>query len=783
MNNNYQSLSKYIKKLFKREVKILILRPELDPTDPSIINVSKELESKRICIGNIENWAKGKYHILELDETTPFKARIYKKKNNQYVFELIESSKECLISRKGLLDKLISIREGETINLRSNTTIFFGDPQSNKRVELTFSNPLTITETISIGIVSLMSLIMLSLLILCLLVAYEIPRVPAFLLPQSIEILSNDNEKLLTIVEKGSIKPSKLFVPLKETGIYLAKAVITSEDRFFENNNFGVDGLGILRALLSNLWASLKNWRFTTVQGASTIHQQVVSGFEILPETYISRSDFHPYRKIREIAAAIKLAQTVSSDKVLEIYINGVHLGNGKDGFQSASSYYFGQPIKNLSLAKVAALVAAIPKPCRYNLNLEEYINEIGERIPIKECPKLSKQVVTEDMNEGKDVIIDAMVDSRYINQQEAKKAKQEKISESELSLPKPQSALGIQISNIIYFRSRINDVIKQSKAPHLIVSITLDSKKQAASDKVLQDAVDTKGSGYNFEQGAIVTLDPSTGEVLAITEGLDKNSLNEFNRATIAERASGSTFKIFDYLAALENNISPYKYFDCSSKSGVRGCRSGTKNMNMFEGFARSENVIAIRVAESAGLENVVKLAKSLGVNTTTAGDPANLFLGGQNTKVIDMAMAYAAVINRGTYYSIPKTIVSAQECNNLQDEKSCQPITFANQPQSSPRQVVKPENADLMVSMMRGVVEVGGTGTLADIPYKYVVGKTGTTDNARDLWFIGALPKENLLVAVWIGNDQGDTDVGNSGGEIAAQVWKDYMLMIEKS
>jgi membrane peptidoglycan carboxypeptidase len=192
-----------------------------------------------------------------------------------------------------------------------------------------------------------------------------------------------------------------------------------------------------------------------------------------------------------------------------------------------------------------------------------------------------------------------------------------------------------------------------------------------------------------------------------------------------------------------------------------------------MYRGFALSENVVAVRVAESAGLNNVIKTAKNLGI-TANLDPSSNMVLGGNEVKILEMAGAYATVVNEGKYIKphAIRRILDSADCQNPKDRTTCRVIFDANA-LIQPRQVIDAGVANTMVELMRGVVQ-NGTGGSAAIPQAAAIGKTGTTDEGRDLWFIGAVPSRNLVTAVWLGNDEGVT---NGSSAVAAQVWGDYM------
>jgi membrane peptidoglycan carboxypeptidase len=306
----------------------------------------------------------------------------------------------------------------------------------------------------------------------------------------------------------------------------------------------------------------------------------------------------------------------------------------------------------------------------------------------------------------------------------------------------------------------------------NLIVETYLDTKMQKAADLSLQEAVRLDGANAGFSQGAIVTVNPENGALLTMTGGIDYKS-SQFNRASQALRQPGSTFKLFSYAAALKQGISPYASFSCAPMAGLAGCRGGGGAIDMYRGFAQSENVVAVRIAESAGLDNVVQIAKDLGI-TAKLDATGNMVLGGNEVKILEMAGAYAAVVNNGKLIKphAIKRILDTNRCENPRDRQTCRVVFDARQ-DIQPVQKLSPDIASTMMEMMRSVV-TNGTGRGAAIAQAQAVGKTGTTDEGRDLWFIGAVPSRNLVTAVWLGNDEGVT---NGSSADAARVWGDYM------
>ncbi|NKB17584.1 MAG: hypothetical protein HC770_04970 [Pseudanabaena sp. CRU_2_10] len=207
---------------------------------------------------------------------------------------------------------------------------------------------------------------------------------------------------------------------------------------------------------------------------------------------------------------------------------------------------------------------------------------------------------------------------------------------------------------------------------------------------------------------------------------------------------------------------------------SSVVGCHNGgSGDIDMYRGFALSENVVAVRVAQAAGLKNVIQTARRFGIKAQLQ-ETTNLVLGGHEVTMLEMAGAYGAIANEGIYtqpHAI-RRVLDGRDCKNSKDIRTCRVIFDADK-DLQPRRIVDASVANTIADLMRGTVEYG-TGRAAAIPQATVVGKTGTTDAGRDLWFIGFLPQRRLLAAVWLGNDEGTT--GGSSG-LAAQVWGEYM------
>jgi membrane peptidoglycan carboxypeptidase len=574
-------------------------------------------------------------------------------------------------------------------------------------------------------------------------IGYELSRVPDLKpLPVTqqgpVEVLAGDNIKRL---DPTDIANHTEYASFAEFGQFIPKAVIASEDTSFYWN-IGVDPVGVVRAIVTNVRS-----RGERLEGASTITQQLARN--LLGKTYVGTDDSGG-RKWREAAAAIKLNFTYNKEEILRLYLNRAYTGNGVYGFKDAAKLYFGKESSELSLSEAATLVGLLPSP--------ETIN-----------PFKNKNLAIE----YRDRILNRMAELGMITDKDAERARRSVLILNEAAKTKLQGSVAPYYYSYVF--EELQDILGDNFARegNLIVETNLDLAMQKSSDESLRDAVAREGGSYGFSQGAIVTINSNDGSLLTMTGGVDYKT-SQFNRASQALRQPGSTFKLFSYAAAVDRGISPSTAYSCSGFSGISGCHNGGSGaIDMYRGFALSENVVALRVAESTGLDNVVKMARNLGI-TAKLDASNNMVLGGNEVKILEMAGAYATVVNEGKYIKphAIKRILDSADCQNPKDRQTCR-VIFDASTFFKPQQKIDAGVASTMVDMMRGVVQYG-TGRSAAIPQGTVIGKTGTTDEGRDLWFIGAVPRRNLVTAVWLGNDEGVT---NGSSAVAAQVWGDYM------
>lgn len=530
---------------------------------------------------------------------------------------------------------------------------------------------------------------------------------------------------------------------------YLPDAVIASEDsRYYWH--FGVDPIGILRAITVNLRGGEYE------QGASTVTQQVARS---LFRDYVGTQDSLG-RKLREAVVALKLETYYSKDFLLLAYLNRVYLGADTYGFEDAARYYFDKSAKDLTLSEAATLVGILPAPNGFNF--------CGDLKSSQRAVEYRNRVIARMLAQGK------------INLEEANRARRSQIQVSRRVCEEQANTIAPYFYSYIFQELRAILGKDLATEGNYIIETQLDPDIQQKAEAQLQNSVSAAGKTYRFSQGAVVTLDASTGGVIALTGGTDYMT-SQFNRATQAQRQPGSTFKLFTYTAAIDRGISPGKIYECAPVSwqgqNFRGCERASGSVDMATGLALSENAVALRVAQDVGLDSVVQMARKLGIQSPLNPVPG-LVLGQSESNLLEMTGAYAAISNNGVWNRphLISRILDSSDCSDRQNLKTCRVIYSYDKSASSGVRVLRSEVADQMTNMLRGVVE-RGTGRSAAIGLGEA-GKTGTTDDNKDLWFIGFIPSRQIVTGVWLGNDDSTPTAGSSGQ--AARLWRNYMRRV---
>jgi 1A family penicillin-binding protein len=660
--------------------------------------------------------------------------RDQRQRNSPFVLR-DENSTNGIYRGKRRLTKL-TLRHGDVLTL--------GPPELAAAVRLQYHNPPPwYVKTARYGLYGFTGLTALA----AAWIGIEWQRFSVRPLPNSVQgpvvVYARDQETPLRAVET---RPHVELKHLSDFSPYLAKAVVASEDsRFYWH--LGVDPLGVLRALVTNVRGG------EIREGGSTVTQQLARS---IFRDYVGTQD-SAGRKLREAVVALKLETFYSKDFLMLTYLNRVYLGSGNYGFEDAAQFYFGKSAKDLTLSEAATLVGILPAPNAFN--------------PVQDY---------ETAVELRDRVLNRMVVLGMVSSEEAQRARRSRIEIN------PQAIEQLESTIAPYFYAEVFAELEAllgeqlAQEGNFIVESSLDLRTQAQAEAALQNSIATTGAARGFSQGALVTLDANTGEVLAMVGGLDFNQ-SQFNRATQALRQPGSTFKLFPYAAAIEQGISPGTTYSCAPLNWqgqfFEGCRSGSGSLDMYSGLARSENVTALRIAQAVGLDAVVQTARRLGIRSTLDPVPG-MVLGQNEVTVLELTSAYAVVANGGVRHR-PHTItriLDSSDCTNLDDRTTCRVIYDAEQDPEMNVPVLQPQVANTLTTLLQGVVEAG-TGQSAFLGYGEA-GKTGTTNDYVDLWFVGFVPSRALVTGIWLGNDDNTPTAGSSGD--AAQLWGDYMRQV---
>ena len=508
-------------------------------------------------------------------------------------------------------------------------------------------------------------------------------------------------------------------VRLRDLPAHVPAAFIAIEDRRFRDHG-GLDVIGVARALVANVTAG------RVVQGGSTLTQQLAKNLFLTPERSLRR-------KVQEALLALWLEHRFSKDELLTIYLNRVYLGAGTFGVDAAARLYFGVPAGRLTAGQ-AAVLAGLPKaPSRLN-------------------PRVNPSAAVARAVE----VLEAMVETGALPAAAALRE-----AERLRFPPAPSRDAG-------WFADWVREAAAD-RAPRnadLLLRTTLDARLQAAVEERLEALLDGPGRAAGVRQGAVVALDASTGAVRAMAGGRDYRT-SPFNRATQARRQPGSAFKAFVYLAAIEAGARPDDLVaDGPLTLGGWSPGNGTwrprGEIPLEDAFAHSVNTAAVRLLQRAGGPRpVAAAAERLGLPGPFPRE-ASLALGTTEVTLIDLVAAYAAFGNGG-HRVVPHGVAEARAEGRA--------FPWAPPPRA---QAIAPEAAAAMRRMMAATV-ARGTGRAAGLPGLAVAGKTGTTQDNRDAWFIGLAG--GLAMGVWLGNDDSTPMEGVAGGGLPARLFREIL------
>jgi len=507
----------------------------------------------------------------------------------------------------------------------------------------------------------------------------------------------------------------------------LIHAVIATEDRrFFEHG--GLDFYGIARAMVTNITHG------KMVQGGSTITQQVAKNVFLTPERTLSR-------KVQEAMLAFWLEARFTKKEIMAIYLNRVYLGSGAFGVDAASRRYYNKSAKELNLYESAMMAGLLKAPSRYS--------------PTANSERSKGRVHQVLMN---------MVDAGFLKEKDVTPT---------LAADAKAPAHQVEGGDVRYYTDWIVDdeiprVIGQFEGD-MIVTVAMDSKLQTMAQDAVQNVVTMQGAKKNVTQGALVAMKPD-GQVVALIGGMDY-ATSQFNRAAQAKRQPGSVFKLFVYLAGLEGGLSPQSMMldapvslrvgnkTWSPENYAGGYRG---DLPMVEALRHSLNTVSVRIGQYVGFSKVAEMAMRLGIPNIP--NSPSIVLGSVEATLLEMVGGYAHLANDGNRvvpYGILK--VRAREGKEIYTYKA-----------SESESVISTSTVAEMNYMLLDAVAYG-TGTGARLGGRPVAGKTGTSQDFKDAWFIGFTSQ--MVTGVWVGNDNNKPMRKITGGTIPASVWREFM------
>ena len=512
------------------------------------------------------------------------------------------------------------------------------------------------------------------------------------------------------------------YVRLKYLPAHLKNAVLATEDRRF-HYHFGVDPVGLARAMAENIRAG------AIVQGGSTITQQLAKNLYLSSERTVAR-------KLQEMFLAIWLEIRFSKDEILELYLNRVYFGAGAYGVEAAAQRYFDKPARQVSLAEAALLAGLLKAPSRY--------------APTRSPGRAEARAAQ---------VLANMVDTGLLEPARAVGA-----------LGAPADVRRVQgVSGHEYAVDWVMELLPQlvgDQDANLVVETTIDPRLQRLAQHQVRSVMESRGAAKGSEAAALI-LDPR-GRIKAIVGGRSYRR-SQFNRALKGSRQPGSAFKPFVWLAAVENGFSPDSVV-IDRPVAIKGWRprnySGRHRgpVTLRQGLAQSINSVAVQLTMKVGRNKVLAAAHRLGI-ASPLHDKPSIALGTGEVTLLELTSAYAPFANGGwsaTPYIV--TRVATAEGRALYHRR-----------REAHQRVIAIGNVEAMNDMLHATM-TSGTGKAAGLPRHPAAGKTGTTQNYRDAWFIGYT--SHYVGGVWVGNDDGKPMPGITGGSLPARIWRSIMV-----
>jgi penicillin-binding protein 1A len=535
--------------------------------------------------------------------------------------------------------------------------------------------------------------------------------------PPTIQITGFDGSVLAT---RGELAGAN--VSLKDLPPYLPNAFIAIEDRRFYSH-YGIDPVGIARAAVTNVLHR------GVSQGGSTLTQQLAKNLFLTQERTLQR-------KLQEVELALWLERKHSKSEILELYLNRVYFGSGAYGVEAAAQRYFGKSAKNVTVAEAAMLAGLVKSPSRLAPN----------RNP-------------EGAEKRAQTVLAAMGDAKFITAAQAK-----------ASIGHPSynvKAAGAGTINYVadWIGEVLDDLIGQVEQ-NIVVETSIDPKLQAVAEAAVIDELAAKSVKFNVTQGALVAMTPD-GAVRAMVGGRNYAE-SQYNRAVTAKRQPGSAFKPFVFLTAIEAGLRP-ETIRQDAPLDVKGWKPENYTHEYFgavtltQALAMSLNTVAVRLGLEVGPKNVVRTAHRLGIASKLDAN-ASIALGTSEVSLTELVGAYAPFANGGQGVT-PHVVTKIRTSEGK--------VLYARLPDQL-GQMIEPRNVAMMNAMMQETL-LSGTARKAEIPGWMAAGKTGTSQDFRDAWFVGYT--SNLVTGVWLGNDDNSPTKKATGGGLPVEVWTRFM------
>ena len=567
----------------------------------------------------------------------------------------------------------------------------------------------------------------------------DVEAISTYIPAETTKIYSEDGVVLAELHKEEN----RVLIPIERISPTLTKTIVAIEDsRFYRHN--GLDFIGIARAFVRNFKAG----RF--VEGGSTLTQQLARNLFLTRQRNLSR-------KLAEAILAIQIERRYTKTEILQMYLNQVYWGHNAYGIESASRLYFSKSAEEINLAESALLVSILTGPELYS--------------PIRNFAGAKKRQL---------LVLKSMVREDLISTEEANEAYVEEliiVKRKKLRYKAPYFTAYIVKQLIDMYGEEV------TYTSGMKIYTTLDYSLQEKAEEIVKKYIEYGESSHwirslnekvpslNYSQASLLALDPRYGYIKTMVGGKDFLD-NQFNRTTQAKRQPGSAFKPFIYLTALEKGFSPGSIIEdapvtFNTVEGPYAPHNYTQKykgpMSIRKALERSVNIVAIKLNYLIGPKNCVRVAQALGIKSPLK-PVLSLPLGANEVTMMELASAYGTIATLGNHTE-PTGIIRIEDRDGT-------PL-YEHSPEI--REVYDPNLLATLVEMMKGIVKYG-TGKLANLP-RPVAGKTGTTSDYRDAWFVGFVPQ--LVCATWIGNDDNSETVKVTGGWVPALMWKEFMTM----